>query len=83
MANIFEKVYAEMENISKVLSELEKVRDQPNREVVVLAGMGSFLHNVYSGMENILKQIFQHIGIAITQSPAWHKELLNLSVEMV
>jgi chaperonin cofactor prefoldin len=30
MANIKEKIYAEMENITKVLIELEKVKDRPN-----------------------------------------------------
>ena len=38
MANIKEKVYAEMENITKVLIELEKVKDRPNKELVVLVG---------------------------------------------
>jgi len=81
MADIFEKVNAEMENISKVLSELEKVKDKPEKEVVVLAGIGSFLQNIYTGIENILKQLLQHIGIDIPQSSSWHKDLLNLSVE--
>ncbi len=81
MADIFEKVHAEMENISKVLSELEKVKDKPEKEVVVLAGIGSFLQNIYTGIENILKQLLQHIGIDIPPSPAWHKNLLDISVE--
>lgn len=81
MADIFEKVYAEMENISKVLSELEKVKDKPEKEVVVLAGIGSFLQNIYTGIENILKQLLQYIGTDIPQAPSGHKDLLNLSVE--
>jgi|AntAceMinimDraft_17_1070374.scaffolds.fasta_scaffold449268_1 chaperonin cofactor prefoldin len=40
MANIKEKIYAEMENITKVLIELEKVKDRPNKELVVLVGKG-------------------------------------------
>jgi len=38
MANIKEKICAEMENLTKVLIELEKVKDRPNKELVVLVG---------------------------------------------
>ena len=38
MANIKEKIYAEMENLTKVLIELDKVKDRPNKELVVLVG---------------------------------------------
>lgn len=51
MANIKEKIYAEMENITKVLIELEKVKDRPNKELVVLAGIGAYLQNIYTGMQ--------------------------------
>ena len=53
MANIKEKIYAEIENITKVLIELEKVKDRPNKELVVLVGMGAYLQNIYTGIENI------------------------------
>lgn len=36
MVSVKEKVYAEMENIITVLNELEKVKDRPNKEMVVL-----------------------------------------------
>ena len=81
MADIFEKVNVEMDNISRVLAELERIRDKSDKEIVVLAGIGSFLQNIYTGMENILKQILLHIGCALPQTPSWHKDLLNLSVE--
>jgi len=32
-------------------------------------------------MENILKQILIHQNIPIPESPAWHKDLLNLAAE--
>lgn len=70
-----------MENIAQVLLELEKVKDQPEKKVVVLAGIGSFLHNIYTGIENILKQLLQHIGIDLPTASSWHKNLLEISVE--
>jgi len=81
MANIREKIDAEMENIKTVLDELEIVKDRPDKERVVIVGMGAYLQDVYMGMENILKQLLLHKGIKIQHTPTWHKDLLNLSVE--
>jgi len=81
MARVKEKVYAEMENITKVLIELKNVKDRPNKELVVLVGIGAYLQNVYTGMENILKQLLLHKNISIPDSPTWHKDLLSLAVE--
>ncbi|MCJ7577798.1 MAG: hypothetical protein MUO91_05055 [candidate division Zixibacteria bacterium] len=60
MANIKEKVQAKMENITKVSNELEKVKNRPNKELVVLVRIGAYLQNIYTGMENILKQLLSH-----------------------
>lgn len=81
MANIKEKIYAEIENITTVLTELEKVRDRPRKELVVIVGIGAYLQNIYTGMENILKQLLLHKGIPIPDTPTWHKDLLNLAVK--
>ena len=75
MASVKEKVYAEMENITTVLSELEKVKDKPHKEMVVLVGIGAYLQNVYTGMENILKQLLLHKDISLPITPTWHKDL--------
>ncbi|MCJ7577802.1 MAG: hypothetical protein MUO91_05075 [candidate division Zixibacteria bacterium] len=81
MANIKEKVQAEMENITKVLIELERVKDRPNKELVVLVGIGAYLQNIYTGMESILKQLLLHKNLSIPDTPTWHKDLLDLAVE--
>lgn len=81
MASVKEKVHAEMENIAKVLAELEKVKDRPNKELAVLVGIGAYLQNIYTGMENILKQLLLHKNISIPDTPTWHKDSLNLAVE--
>ena len=57
MVSIKEKVDAELENISKILIELEKVKDIHHKEFVVIVGIGAYLQNIYMGMENILKQL--------------------------
>ncbi len=81
MASVKEKVHAEMENITKVLFEIEKVKDRPAKELVVLVGIGGYIQNVYTGMENILKQLLLHKKILIPDTPTWHRDLLNLAVE--
>jgi uncharacterized protein YutE (UPF0331/DUF86 family) len=81
MASLKNKILAETENIERVLIELEKVKDKKTKELVVLVGIGAFLQNIYTGMENILKQILLHHNIPIPQSPTWHKDLLNLAAE--
>jgi hypothetical protein len=35
-----------------------------------------FLHNIYSGFENILKQILQENGRTIPNTPTSHKDLI-------
>lgn len=54
LAKIREKIYAEMENISTILTELENIKDRDNKELVILVGLGAYLQSIYTGMENIL-----------------------------
>jgi len=81
MANLKDKLKAEMENISIVLRELEKVKDKPNKSIVELAGLATFLHNIYTGIENILKQILVNKGVCLQLSDSWHRDLLILAVK--
>ena len=76
MASLREKVNVEMENISIVLDELKKIKNKPDKTLAELAGIGTFLHNVYNGVENILKQILSSQGISIPSSDSWHQDLL-------
>ena len=39
-----------------------------------------FLHNIYNGIENVLKQTLKLKSIQIPRAENWHKDLLNLSV---
>ncbi len=81
MASIKEKIYAEIENITSVLTELKKAEDKPKKDLIILVGIGAYLQNIYSGMENILKQIISHKNLAIANKPSWHKDLLILAVK--
>lgn len=48
--------------------------------MVELAAVATFLHNVYNGMENVLKLILKAKGVSVPGSETWHKELLERSV---
>ena len=64
---------------------MDKLRKQIRAEektVIELAAVGTFLHNIYNGAENILKQIIVAKGGELPMSGTWHKNLLNLSVSM-
>lgn len=79
MADLREKVDAEMENITIVLDELERVKDKPNKTTLELAGIATYLHNFYIGIENILKQIVISKKITIPSKETWHSDLLTIA----
>ncbi len=81
MASLSEKVQVELDNIAVVLDELKNTVSRPDKSVAELAGIGAFLNNFYTGVENILKQIFAEKKITIPGSGSWHKELLEQAVE--
>lgn len=79
MDNLKEKVSVEIENIIQVLEELKKVKDTSHKTTVELAGIATFLHNFYLGVENILKQILIFKQIQIPSSKRWHTDLLTIA----
>jgi len=80
MASLIEKINAEKENISVVLTELRKVDDLSRKSRLELGGVGNLLCNVYNGIENILKQILKEMGVSISKSDSWHSDLLMLAI---
>ena len=80
MDNLSKRILAEKENVEKALANLDKALKRKKKSVIELAAIGTFLHNVYNGIENILKQILKEKNIKVLKSESWHKDLLNLSV---
>ncbi len=73
----------EFENISMVLNELFSVLDENKSEYskAELAAIATFLHNYYSGTENIIKRVLQFENCKIKNSATWHKDLLKICFE--
>lgn len=80
MVDLTKQITAEKENIEKTLSNLKNAVTRREKSVIELAAIATFLHNIYNGIENILKQVLKSESVEIPKSETWHKNLLNLSV---
>lgn len=79
MDKLPEQVLIEKENIEMALHNLQEALARKERTVIELAAISTFLHNIYSGIENIMKQILKMNNVEIPRSNTWHKDLLVLS----
>ena len=80
MDKLHKKILAEKQNVNVALNSLEDAMARKEKSVIELAAIGTFLHNIYSGIENILKQILHAKDVKIPKTDTWHKDILNLSV---
>jgi uncharacterized protein YutE (UPF0331/DUF86 family) len=79
MKDLARRIAAEKENVEKALQNLAEARARKDRSAVELAAIATFLHNIYNGIENILKQVAKAKGVEFAKSPTWHKDVLNFS----
>ena len=82
MGKLPKQILAEKENVEIALKYLEIAMEREEKSVIELAAIATFLHNIYNGIENILKQVLLERSIEIPHSDSWHKDLLNLSASM-
>jgi len=82
MANITKAILAEKENVERALNNLKEAMARTEKSIIELSAIATFLHNIYNGIENILKQVLYSKNIKIPKSETWHKDLLSLSVSL-
>jgi len=80
MDDLSERIRIELENIDRVFNEMPLYSKLPNLSSLELAGVAALLHNFYTGVENIIKQILVSKEVPIPQGASWHKELLEAAV---
>jgi uncharacterized protein YutE (UPF0331/DUF86 family) len=80
MVDLTRRIAAEKQNVERAFANLTSAMARKKKSIVELAAIATFLHNIYNGIENILKQVLKAKGTNIPQSATWHKELLELSV---
>lgn len=82
MDELWDEIETEKQLIEKTLAELEKGLQSSERSYLVLAGMAALVHNIYNGIENIIKRTLVAKGKNPDQrSPFWHQELLDAATD--
>jgi len=77
MAELRERIQAEMENVEEALAKLPEATQLPSLSLLELAGAGALLHSFYNGIENILKQMVRARGLAVPTGETWHRDLIE------
>ena len=80
MVDLAKKIAAEKQNVEQALNNLKEALSRKEKSIVELAAIATFLHNIYNGIENILKQVLKTKGIMVSRSETSHKDLLELSL---
>ena len=80
MDKLPKEILAEIEYVEISLANLKTTLMKSEKSVIELSAIATFIHNIYNGVENILKQIFKKQQINLTKSEFWHKELIQTAV---
>jgi len=81
MSSLKEKILCEIDNIDKVIENIKNAKPMKDLNNLEVMGISALIQNFYSGIENILKQIFNEYNYIIPNNPTWHKSLLTDSVK--
>ncbi|MBI4653706.1 MAG: hypothetical protein HY752_01705 [Nitrospirae bacterium] len=79
-----ERCNSEFESIDRIVNELSFLVSHQKSEytIVEVAAISAFVLNVYTGVENILKQMLLFDGLDVSDSPTWHENVLKKSAEI-
>jgi hypothetical protein len=74
----------EFNNIDIILQHLHSVYDQdkPEHTIAEQASIATFIINIYSGIENVLKQMLIYDKLDIKDAPGWHEIVLKKAGEI-
>ena len=74
----------EFGNINRIVDELYSVYkpDRTEHPISEQAAIAALLINIYSGIENILKQVLKYDKLDVGDSPDWHEKVLRKAGEI-
>ncbi len=75
---------SEFSSIEKVTKELFSVYtpDKQDYSMAEQASVAALVINVYSGIENVLKQMLVYDKLDVSDAPGWHEKVLRKSNEI-
>lgn len=80
------RIYCEGEfnNIERIKDELLSIYnpDRVDWTLIEQSAMASFVVNIYTGIENILKQMLLYDGLDVGDAPGWHEKVLKKAGEI-
>ncbi len=80
LEDVIEADLASITGTKQLLDTLLRVDAGKILSVHEVAAVGTYLNNIYSGIENVLMQFLRFHGIAKPEGDAWHGRLLDLSI---
>jgi len=81
MDDLLEDISLEKERVEKTLEALQFTLERKERSFVERAAIATCLHNVYNGIENLLKRVLKFIEIPLPDSKSSHQDLIQHAVE--
>ncbi len=74
----------EFKNIDRIETEIFSIYKSEKSEYTLAeeAALGAFVINVYSGIENILKQTLLFDKLDVSDAPGWHEKVLKKAGEL-
>ncbi|TNF56130.1 hypothetical protein EP227_01210 [bacterium] len=74
----------EFNNVSRVVEEVFSLYRSEKNDYTLAekAAISAFLVNIYSGFENILKQMLLFDKLDVSDSPSWHEKVLKKASEI-
>jgi len=79
MADLSMRISVELEQIELTLAMLPSAEKLMVLSPLECAGTASLIHNFYNGIENVIKQVFQHFAFEMPNGYSWHRELLEFA----
>jgi uncharacterized protein YutE (UPF0331/DUF86 family) len=72
-------ISAELKQIEVPISRVVRLLSEPSWDADQTTAFGTYLQNIYGGIERILQFLLKARGENVPKSPTWHYDLLKLS----